>query len=100
MRLFRIGLRFWITLTSVFSFIAGWILLAHSPKPVQAKTTSPSPAVNVAPLPTLQPLSPLNFSSSNSNGGFQSQNFSVQPAPQVQSPSFFAQAPAFTTGGS
>ncbi len=85
MKLLKFGLRFWITLSSVFSFMVGWAMLAHAPKPVQAAAAQPSSSV--APLPTLAPLQPLNFSS---NGGIQQQQFSV-----VQPP-----APVFNTGGS
>lgn len=93
MKLLKFGLRFWITLTSVFSFLAGWAMLAHAPKPAQASPAQTSSSV--APLPTLAPLQPLNFSSNG--GGVQPQQFSVvQPA----APSFFSQAPVFNTGGS
>jgi hypothetical protein len=94
MKLFKFGMRFWITLTSVFSFLVGWIMLAHSPKPVEASAAQPSSSVS--PLPTLAPLQPLNFSN---NGGIQQQQFSViPPAPPAQS--FFSPAPVFSTGGS
>ncbi len=96
MKLLKFGMRFWITLTSVFSFMIGWAMLAHAPKPVQAsaaQTTS-----SVAPLPTLAPLQPLNFSS---NGGIQTQQFSVVPPAPAPAQSFFSQpAPMFNTGGS
>lgn len=92
MKLLKFGLRFWITLTSVFSFLAGWAMLAHAPKPVEAAAAQSSSSV--APMPTLAPLQPLNFSSS---GGIRQQQFSVvQPPAQ----SFFSSAPVFNTGGS
>jgi hypothetical protein len=97
MKLFKFGLRAWIALTSIGSFAAGWIMLAHSPKPVQPVSSSTSSGVPVTPLPTLTPLMPLNFSNNNA---FQSQSFSVQqvpPQPPVQN--FFSQ-PSFRTGGS
>ncbi len=96
MKLIKFGLRFWIALTSVFSFLAGWIMLAHAPKPVQPSSYSPS----VAPAPTLAPLTPLNFNNPGGTG-FQNIPFSVQPQ-QPQAPSIFAPAPApiFRTGGS
>jgi len=86
MKLLKFGLRFWIALTSVFSFMVGWVMIAHSPKPVQSSTASSS----VSAPPTLTPLQPLNFNSNNS----QSSPFIVQ------SPSNIAQAPIFKTGGS
>ncbi|MCL4528613.1 MAG: hypothetical protein M1282_04290 [Chloroflexi bacterium] len=102
MTLFKLGLRVWIALTSIVSFLVGWIALAHSPKPVQPTSVSVSsaPGVSITPLPTLAPLSPLNFS--NNGGNLQSQSFSVQPAPQpqVQPQNFFAPQPSFRTRGS
>jgi hypothetical protein len=86
MKLLKFGLRIWITLTSVSSFLAGWVLLAHSPKPTQPKSV---PSVVVTPLPTLMPL---NLSGSGSS--FQNVPF------VVQQPSVFAPAPIFRTGGS
>jgi hypothetical protein len=89
MKLLKIGIRFWITITSVLSFLMGWIMLAHAPKPNQTS----SPATNiVAPLPTLQPLQPL-FSSDDDS--LQNQPlFSQQPGLRSQF------RPAFRTGGS
>lgn len=93
MKLFKFGIRFWIMLTSVFSFLVGWAMLAHAPKPVEAAAAQSSSSI--APAPTLAPLQPLNFSN---NGGIQPQQFSViQPAP---APSFFSSAPVFNSGGS
>ncbi len=37
MKLLKFGIRFWITITSVLSFLTGWIMLAHAPKPNQAR---------------------------------------------------------------
>ncbi len=93
MKLFRFALNIWITVVSVMSFLLGWVVLAHSPKPVQ--NTSQSPVVNVTPLPTLTPLNNLPFSD-NSNNGLQ--NFQVQQAPSTLFNS--APAPLFRTGGS
>ena len=87
MKLLKLGLRIWITLTSVSSFLAGWVLLAHSPKPAQPKS---APSVVVTPLPT---LAPLNL------GGSTGSSFQNTPL-VVQQPSVFAPAPIFRTGGS
>jgi len=76
MKLVKIGIRFWITLVSVASFVGGWIMLVHAPKPTQLL-----PFVdNTPPVPTLEPLPPLSeFRSVSDN--FQSQQFfSVQPS--------------------
>jgi hypothetical protein len=89
MKLLKIGIRFWITLTSVLSFLTGWVMLAHAPKPNQAIFSSSNVA---APLPTLEPLNPLSGSDDNN---FQNQPlFSVQPSVRSQF------RPAFRTGGS
>jgi hypothetical protein len=90
MKILKIGIRFWLTLTSVLSFLTGWVMLAHAPKPNQTGF----PASNVtAPLPTLEPLRPLAGSDDNNN--FQNQPlFSVQPSVRSQF------RPAFKTGGS
>ena len=90
MKLLKIGIRFWITLTSVLSFLTGWVMLAHAPKPNQATFFSSNVA---APLPTLEPLNPLSGSADDNN--VQNQPlFSVQPSVRSQF------RPAFRTGGS
>jgi hypothetical protein len=101
MKLFKLGLRLWMTLVSVFSFLLGWIFLAHAQKPAQPKSSSP--AGSATPLPTLVPLSPLNipapFMATNQPLTLQAAP-TLQPAP-TQDTSFFApQPPVFSTGGS
>lgn len=101
MKLMKLALRFWIALTSVFSFLVAWAMLAHAPKPVQAKTiveaSSPSQAT---PMPTLAPLPPLNLGGTDTDGsGFQLPAITIQQPPPPP-PSTFSQAPVFTTGGS
>jgi hypothetical protein len=94
MRLFKFGLHLWIMITSVLSFLMGWIMLAHAPKPTQNNSSS---SAFVAPLPTLAPLPSLGVGDDPNNGNFfQSSPFSVQ------SSNNFGQAPmpAFRTGGS
>ena len=50
MKIFRKALRYWIAVTSVLTFLGGWAILAHSPKPVQTVT------IQSAALPTLPPI--------------------------------------------
>ena len=89
MKLLKLGLRFWITVTSLFSFLAGWILLAHAPKPNQ----SGSPASGaVSPLPTLEPLQPLSDFAPGDNNLQNQPLFGFQPRNQAR--------PFFSTGGS
>lgn len=92
MKLLKFGLRFWIAATSLLSFVTGWIMLAHAPKPVQ---TNRSATVAATPLPTLAPLPPL--SEFDSGGG----NLQDQPLfdSQPRSRSRFFDS-FFTTGGS
>jgi hypothetical protein len=92
MKLLKIGIRFWITLTSVLSFMTGWVMLAHAPKPNQSNSVSGNLS---APVPTLEPLQPLSSFGSDYNN-FQNQQplFSVQPGVRSQF------RPSFKTGGS
>ena len=89
MKLLKVGIRFWLTITSVLSFLTGWVMLAHAPKPNQTGFSSSNVA---APLPTLEPLNPLS--------GFDDDNLQNQPLFSVE-PSVRSQfRPAFRTGGS
>ncbi len=84
MKLLKLGMRFWITLGSVFSFLFGWAVFSHSLKPAQPVK------VEAVQLPTLEPLPPMNGSDS---GGFQPQQ------PSFSRP-FVNPGPFFMTGGS
>lgn len=103
MKIMKFALRFWIAVTSVVSFLVGWAMLAHSPKPVQAKALRLMPSLNVTALPTLAPLPPLGLSGSPSGGAILVPPVSVQQPPVIiQQPpvSSFAQPPLLSTGGS
>ena len=92
MKLLKIGIHFWITLTRMLSFLTGWVLLAHAPKPNQSHALLNNSS---AAVPTLEPLQPLsNFNPGE--GGSQNQQpfFSVEPSTRSQF------RPAFRTGGS
>jgi hypothetical protein len=88
MRLIKFGLHFWIALTSIISFLMGWIMLAHSPKPVETGARASSSA---ASLPTLSPLPALDL---NNDTVIQSPSFLGQPSTNLGS------SPVFRTGGS
>ena len=77
MKLFRKLLRYWIAFASIISFLAGWVILAHSPKPVQAATVQPS-----VTLPNLPPIQA--YGNDGSNNG---QNFFSNSAPTNLQPS-------------
>lgn len=91
MRLLKLGIRFWITITSVVSFLTGWIMLAHAPKPSQSGAASANIS---APLPTLEPLRPLSDFGSDEDNVQNQPFFSVQPGVRSQF------RPSFRTGGS
>jgi hypothetical protein len=100
MKLFKFGLRLWIMLISVMSFLMGWIMIAHAPKPIQSSAPS---TFNATPIPTLAPLPNADTGIIQNNGNlFQSPQLSVQPLIQAlpQSSNNFAPAPIFRTSGS
>lgn len=97
MRPMRVALRFWLAVSSVLSFLVGWMMLAHAPKPVQSGSPSASaPSAALVPLPTLEPLAPLGLSEPLGGAEMASPQFQLlQPSPRVS-----AQIPFFSTGGS
>jgi len=46
-------MHYWFAFASILSFLAGWALLAHSPKPVQPVRTS---TTNLAPIQSASPI--------------------------------------------
>ena len=60
MKIFRKILRYWIAIASVLSFLGGWVILAHSPKPVQPQTTAPGQPLALPSLPPIQAYSGSN----------------------------------------
>jgi hypothetical protein len=53
MKLWKNLIRIWLTLASLLSFLVGWVVLAHAPKPNQFK------ASNVPAMPRLDPVPSL-----------------------------------------
>lgn len=86
----KIILRYWFALTSVLSFVGGWIILAHSPKPINPNSGSSS---SLAPLPTLPPIQSFGSQNNNNNG------FGIFSSPQSNSQQNFG-IPMMRTGGS
>jgi len=102
MRFFKATLRGVIMLASTFSFLGGWVLLAHSLKPSQSSSPasafsgSSSPSVALTPLPTLAPLPGMNIQQAQSAQPVQNPfTIVARPQVQVQQP-----VPVFTTSGS
>jgi hypothetical protein len=91
MKIIKIGLRIWIAAVSVASFLMGWIMFAHSGKPVsilgQSSQLQPVQATPLPPIPTLPPLNDLQLNTQN-----------IQPLPQPQPQMLFQ--PRLRTGGS
>jgi len=88
MKITKLGIRFLIMIASTVSFLGGWIMLAHAPKPFQGTSSQQANTT----LPTLEPLAPLSDFGSGQNN-FQSQTFfNTQPRARSN--------PFFTTGGS
>jgi len=81
MKLLKFGIRMWITIASVLSFLVGWVMLVHAPTPAQLTVFN-----STNTLPTLEPLPPLGEDLNN----IQSQPLFLRP----RSRSFFR------TGGS
>jgi hypothetical protein len=75
MKLFRKLLRYWMAFASVLTFLGGWVILAHSPKPVHTQTVSIQPAA----LPNLPPIQAYGSKVNNNGLGFFSNNSAASP---------------------
>src|ERR1700690_1319496 len=102
MRFFKASLRTLIMLASTFSFLGGWVLLAHSLKPTSGSSSSYSSASNfapglaVTPFPTLAPLPGFDSQQTQASQTVQQNPFTIVAQPQQQ----FQAMPMFTTSGS
>jgi len=100
MRFFKASLRTLIMLASTFSFLGGWVLLAHSLKPTSSSSSSSNSAsaagIAVTPLPTLAPLPGMDSQQTQSVPQAQQNPFTIVAQPQQQ----FQAVPMFTTSGS
>lgn len=56
MKIWKISLRVWITVTTLLSFLGSWAVLAHSPKPNQFDPSAVSQAPVLAPIPSLDQI--------------------------------------------
>ena len=66
MKLWKTSLRIWITITSLLSFMGGWAVLAHSPKPNQFNPASMAQMPVLEPVPSLDQMIVLQQTGSNS----------------------------------
>jgi hypothetical protein len=89
MKILKNALRSLITITSMLSFVGGWIMLVHAPKPAPL-----IPDAGNSNVPTLEPLRPLNEFDPGTV------NFQDQPLFSVRPRQSFASGPFFRTGGS
>ncbi len=84
MKIIKNSMRLWITVASLFSFLAGWVLLAHANKPAPLQFNQPG---------ITAPASSQTLRSFNRN----SQSGAFPFSGQIQSPSLRTR---LRTGGS
>ncbi len=89
MKLWKNLIRIWLTLVSLASFLVGWVVIAHAPKPNQFKPVS----VSVPAMPKLDPVPSLDQVMNSDQS--QTQNFF-----QLQSAQPIARSPVLRSGGS
>lgn len=53
MKVWKILIRIWLTLASLISFLIGWVVLAHAPKPNQFNPANVPAAPKLNPVPSL-----------------------------------------------
>ncbi len=66
MKIVKTALHYWIALISVLSFLVGWVMLAHSLKPVQASQAASQNTVALPALPPIQAFGGLTGNNSSS----------------------------------
>jgi hypothetical protein len=94
MKIFKSALHYWIAIVSVLSFLAGWGMLAHSLKPVQAARSSSPNTASLPALPPIQAFGGLGGNELTGNNGGSGLNLS---APGNSPASVF---PRLRSGGS
>jgi len=92
MKPLKLGLRVWILITSLVSFLGGWALLSHAGKPAPLGSAPATTSSSLAPIPTLPAVPSIDSLTSGSSN--------LQPLPSLQlntSQNFF---PRMRTSGS
>jgi hypothetical protein len=80
MKTFRKILRYWIAIASMLSFLGGWVILAHSPKPVQPQSVTVQSSLSLPPIQAFD-------SNANNNGlGFFPNNSGANSQPSAGIP--------------
>jgi len=105
MKPLKLGLRVWFTITSLVSFLAGWMLLSHAGKPTPLiptssssdNTTTSDTISQLAPVPTLAPVPSLDQLVGTSGSSSASTIQSLPSLPSTTSNNFF---PTFRGRGS
>ncbi len=88
MKIWKNLIRIWLTLISLISFLVGWVVLAHAPKPKQFTSANIPAAPQLAPIPSLDQV--INSDQSQGQSFFNN----------VQSASPFQSRPVLRSGGS
>ncbi len=99
------SLRLWIAITSLVSFLAGWVVFSHAGKPAPLFSSSNNTQSNVSntidPIPTLPPVPSLNNLVTNSGSVNTGSNSTIQPLPSIPSNNTITRSfPRIRTGGS
>lgn len=82
MNTYKKALRVWITVSSFFGFIAGWIFLSHT---VDSETITQIGNTTVE-MPALQAIPTLESVNTDSSWSSSIQNFTIVQSQQVFSP--------------
>lgn len=92
MKPLKLGLRIWIAVTSIISFLGGWALFSHAGKPAplfptntsntDVQAASPVQSTGPSVMPTLPPIPSLDQLTSGSASAVSPA--ALQPLPQIQ----------------
>jgi hypothetical protein len=97
MKTLKTILHYWIALVSITGFLGGWVVLAHSAKPVQPSQQTTSLTVQGLQQPQALPtLAPLDMSGNSASASNNNSFFQILTQPQQQQSGF----PVLVTKGS